>query len=281
MKAIGFVDYYISEWHADNYPHWIKEAGEKMGLEYEVAYAWALKDISEYNGKSTEEWCKEFKVTPCRTAKELCEKSDCIIVLAPSNPEKHLELVKAVFPYAMGKRFYIDKTFAPDVATAKEIYALAKKYNITFFSTSALRYAAEISEDTACDSVITYGGGGNFEEYVIHQAEIIVKTMGTDIARVNTVNTETGHDCLITFKDGRVAELHYASDLGFRVLVENAGKKREKQITSDFFRALIEKILIFFERGETDFDAGQTLAVMALREAAIKSKNNNGAWVEL
>ena len=33
MKHIGFVDYYISEWHANNYPAWFKEAAEKLGLE--------------------------------------------------------------------------------------------------------------------------------------------------------------------------------------------------------------------------------------------------------
>ena len=26
MKKIGFVDYYLSEWHANNYPAWIEEA---------------------------------------------------------------------------------------------------------------------------------------------------------------------------------------------------------------------------------------------------------------
>lgn len=282
MKKIGFVDYYISEWHADNYPGWIKEACQKMGLEYEVSYAWALKDISEYNGKNTAQWCKEFGVEQCATAQELCEKSDYIVILAPSNPEKHLELVQAVFPYAQGKRFYIDKTFAPDLATAQEIYALAEKYGITFFSTSALRYADEIKDCGRCGSAITFGGGGNFEEYVIHQAEMIVKTMGTNIARVNTTITEMGNDCLIAFEDGRVAEMHYAPSFGFRIIIQQGSEKtKEIQIVSDFFKNLMRKILIFFETGETDFDKEQTLAVMALREAVIKSKNENGSWIEL
>ena len=283
MKKIGFVDYYISEWHADNYPGWIKETCKRMGLEYEVAYAWALKDISEYNGKNTAQWCKEFGVEQCASAQELCEKSDYIIILSPSNPEMHLELVKATFPYAQGKRFYIDKTFAPDLATAKEIYALAEQYGITFFSTSALRYADEIKSHKDCASAITFGGGGNFEEYIVHQAEMIVKTMGTNLARANTTNTETGNECLIAFEDGRVAEMHYDPSFGFRVVVQQVGKKQceELQIASDFFNNLMRKIVLFFEGGEVDFGAEQTLAVMALREAVIKSKNNNGAWIEL
>ena len=35
-KTIGFVDYYISEWHANNYPAWIKEICEEKGLSYEL-----------------------------------------------------------------------------------------------------------------------------------------------------------------------------------------------------------------------------------------------------
>ena len=43
MKKIGFADYYISEWHANNYPAWMKEACEKLGAEYTLAYVWAEK----------------------------------------------------------------------------------------------------------------------------------------------------------------------------------------------------------------------------------------------
>ena len=37
-KKIGFVDYYISEWHANHYPEWIAQANEVLGTDYEVAY---------------------------------------------------------------------------------------------------------------------------------------------------------------------------------------------------------------------------------------------------
>ena len=36
MKTIGFVDYYISEWHANEYPAWIKEANEKLGEDFNL-----------------------------------------------------------------------------------------------------------------------------------------------------------------------------------------------------------------------------------------------------
>ena len=36
MKKIGFIDYFLSQWHANNYPAWIKEANEKLGTDFEV-----------------------------------------------------------------------------------------------------------------------------------------------------------------------------------------------------------------------------------------------------
>ena len=120
MKRVGFIDYYIGESHANNYPGWFKEICEKSGLDYGVAYVWAELDVSPVTGETTDEWCAKTGAVRCETMKELCEKSDVIVVLAPSNPEKHLGYAQAVLPY--GKRTYIDKTFAPNLPTAQEIF---------------------------------------------------------------------------------------------------------------------------------------------------------------
>ena len=77
MKSIGFADYYISEWHANHYPEWIRKASEELGYDFEVKYAWAEKDVSDVDGKTTDDWCREYGVEKCATLKEMCEKSDC------------------------------------------------------------------------------------------------------------------------------------------------------------------------------------------------------------
>ena len=177
MKKIGFVDYYISEWHANNYPGWIKTACDKLGLDFVLSYAWAERDISPLDGRSTDEWCNAFGVEKCATVDELCERADFIIVLAPSNPEKHLSYAESVLKY--GKPTYIDKTFAPDHATAKKIFELGEKYSAPFFSSSALRYANEIKDvSSTATSVDVKGGGSSPEEYIIHQIEMLVKCIG-------------------------------------------------------------------------------------------------------
>lgn len=124
MKTIGFVDYYLGEWHADNYPAWIRQANAALGEDFTLAYAWAELDRSPVNGVTTEEWCAQNGVQRCRTLSELCEKAEYILVLAPSDPEKHLGYAREVLRYR--KNTYIDKTFAPDYATAAEIFTIAQ-----------------------------------------------------------------------------------------------------------------------------------------------------------
>ena len=139
MKKIGFVDYYISEWHANNYPKWIKSICEQTGYEYELAYVWAEKDISPVDNRTTDEWCAAYGAEKCETVDELCRKSDVIFILAPSNEEKHLPYAEKVFPF--GKPTYVDKTFAECYESGAAIFEIAKKYNTPFFSSSALRYS--------------------------------------------------------------------------------------------------------------------------------------------
>ena len=134
MKKIGFVDYYISEWHANNYPAWIKEVCQKMGAQYQIAYAWAELDVSPEDNISTAEWCAKYGIERCMTLKELCEKSDCILVLAPSNPEKHLAYAEEVLKY--GKRTYIDKTF--QITVSQNRYLKSARNIIRLFSVHQL-----------------------------------------------------------------------------------------------------------------------------------------------
>ena len=189
-KIIGFVDYYINEWHANNYVGWIKEASERLKGDFVVGYAWAELERDPGEGVTTDEWCEKYGVTKCESIDELCEKSDYVIVLAPSNPETHLRYAEAVLKY--GKNTYIDKTFAPDFATARKIFDIADMHNARFFSSSALRYAPELQNTKGAVSMVTEGGGSNFEEYLIHQVEMTIKTLGTDPKKVRTESLDNG-----------------------------------------------------------------------------------------
>ena len=259
MKKIGFIDYYISEWHANNYPAWIKEAAEKMGEDFAVAYAWAELDVSPEDGVSTDEWCEKYGVEKCGSIAELCEKSDYILILSPSNPEKHLAYAKEAFK--CGKNTYVDKTFAPDYATAKEIFDTAAKYGTRFFSTSALRFADELAKLAPTATLKITGGGRSLEEYVIHQIEMAVRVQG-----VGAKSVSLGKRCgitkmVISYPDERESTLSYKSTNSFSV--------NSKPIKSAFFVNLISDILRFYLTGEVSFDTAQTLEVIKIRDAVI------------
>ena len=269
MKSIGFVDYYLSEWHANNYPAWIEESCQKQGLDYKLVYAWAELDISPVDGVTTEQWCARFDAQKCDTLEELCEKSDVIVILAPSNPETHLRYAQTVLKY--GKRTYIDKTFAPDFATALEIFDIAERYNTPFFSTSALRYADELSAvDTPCSMIVT-GGGSNLPEYAIHLAEMVVKKMGVGIENVTAEKRGDQYFFTVSYADGRIATIIYAPKLPYNIYMSSLDKQEWRAVKSPFFQGLILDMLNFFQTGEASFDAAQTKEVARLREMMLTS----------
>ncbi len=279
MKKIGFVDYYISEWHANNYPDWMA-ACENLGGEYKIAYAWAELDVSPEDGVTTAQWCEKYGAEKCDTLDELCEKSDVIVILAPSNPETHLRYAEKVLTY--GKRTYIDKTFAPDLETAKKIFAIAEKYNTPFFSSSALRYATELDEYPTCKSVMTTGGGDSPEEYIIHQAEMVVKKMGIGASEICATAICGQLSFHIKYNDGREALMIYGAGIPFAAYMTAEDKpSKYKAAKSSYFKILAADILRFFEEGTTSFDGSETLEVMKIRDGVLKSVNALGEWIAL
>jgi hypothetical protein len=278
MKTVGFIDYFLHEWHANEYPAMIRAYNEKNGTDYQVKYAWAEID-SPNGGMTTDEWCAHYGAERCATIEELCAKCDHVFVLAPSNPEKHLQYSKAVF--ACGKSPYIDKTFAPDFATAKEIFDLAKSYGVKFFSSSALRYADELNAYMGTAKAIsTVGGGSNLDEYIIHQIEMAVKCLGVGAEKVRYSKHASQEWVEVAYADGRYATMMFAPCMPFAATVANAdGNSAYLPINSAFFDNLIADIFHFFETGETSFCACETLEVMKIREAVIKAKEFADTWL--
>ena len=270
MKKIGFVDYYISEWHAENYPEWIINASEKMGEDFKVTHAYAERDISPRNGESTAAWCERKEIEMCESIDELCERCDYIVVLAPSDPDTHPRLAEAVLKH--GKPTYIDKTFASNLSDAEFIFSVAEKYGTPFFSTSALRYAEELAGKSGYTRIITTGGGGSAEEYIIHQIEMAVKMLGVGATDLRA--TRKGGEIIfdVTYPDDRCATFIYGSAYSFTAYLSGGEKSSVYlKMESDFFAGLISDMLGFFLTKKPPFDPSETLEAMKLREMAVKA----------
>ena len=280
MKKIGFIDYYLSEWHANHYPAWIKEACSGRGEDFTLSYAWG-EIVSPKDGKTSAEWCAEYGAENCGSIEEVCERSDAIFLLAPSDPEKHLEYAERILKF--GKPVYIDKTFAPDLATARRIFAAGESGGAPFFSTSALRYATEIGDLHGVSSIMTTGGGSSLQEYCIHQIEMIVKVMRASPLRLKVESAgEKQYLAIVDFDCGKRAAMMYSPEMPFSVCANmDDGSSVYREITSDYFKILIGKILDFFSDGILPFDKQQTLDAMNIREKILCGADKNGEWISL
>ena len=58
MMKIGFIDYYLDEWHANNYPQMLREAS---GGEMEVVCAYGMIDHPN-GGRTNEQWCADMGI---------------------------------------------------------------------------------------------------------------------------------------------------------------------------------------------------------------------------
>lgn len=275
MKKIGFVDYYLDEFHANNYVDWIKQ---ESGGELEVTYAWAK--INAPKGMTTDEWCRHYRVQKVDTIEELVNNSDYIIVLSPDNPEMHEELCKV--PLSSGKRVYVDKTFAPDAAAARRIFAVAGQNGTSCFSSSALRFAEEYRNiDRKKIKNIASWGPGSYKVYSIHQIEPIVSLMGSEAQRVMYIGTEEWPALVIEFSGNRRAIMsHHGWECPFAMTVGfDDTTSRTIQVKSDYFKGFIKEMTDFFLHGDVKVKHDETVAVIAIREAGEKASRNPGTWV--
>ncbi|WGU93493.1 hypothetical protein QJQ58_23620 [Paenibacillus dendritiformis] len=277
MKKIGFIDYYLDEWHANKYPDWIRAAS---GGTMEVAYACGMKDAER--GLSNAAWCEKHGVALRHTVEEVVAESDYLIVLSPDNPEHHEAL--AQLPLASGKPTYIDKTFAPDRATALRLFERAARHGTPMYSSSALRCATEYreAERSGIETICSWGPG-TFENYSIHQIEPIVSLMGTEAKRVMFIGTRIAPALLIEFKDGRQATMHHlGGDCPFTTAVAYAsGSCRILKPESDFFQLFIQELVAFFETGLAPVPSDQTVAIITIIEYGMLAAQRPNVWVEL
>ncbi len=272
---IGFIDYYLDEWHANNYPAWIREAS---GGQMEVALAYGMID-SPIGGRTNEQWCREMNIPRALTIEEVVEQCDGVIVLSPDNCEMHEQLCQ--IPLRSGKPVYIDKTFAPDYETARRIFDLAEAHSTPCYSTSALRFADEYENPGPVDAIASWGPNG-FETYAIHQLEPIMMLIQAQPSRVLYVPGRDSYTMTIAFDDGRVATLTgFDAGSPFMMNVSSSGGSRIITVESDFFHHFIEHLVAFFRDPTRIVPHGDTLRIMAVRGAGLKAMQTPGSWVEI
>jgi predicted dehydrogenase len=279
-KKIGFIDYFIDEWHANNYPAMI--AKSSLADKFEVALAWDM--VQKEGRRSMDEWSKEMKIPKAKSIAEVVEKCDVLIVLSPDNAEMHEEL--ADLPLKSGKRVYIDKPFAPSLAAAKRLFEKAEKYGTPLMSSSALRFGSALEtalKDTIADAPVHFvatRGGGDFTIYLIHQLEMLVMALGTGAKRVMQCGNAVEQLLVIDYGDGRRGSVNLAWGMQFGMTIAYGDKKlTEINTMNDFFPRFIEAMLRYFDTGENVVPKAETLEIVALIEAGTASLAKPDTWI--
>lgn len=270
-RKIGFIDLFIDEWHSNHYPAWFK-AAPRSG-EFELGYAWEEKPFPGRRG--LKQWCAENQMIPATTIEEVVEKSDAVCVLAPANPEAHERLAEIALQ--SGKPLYIDKPFADGLSTAERIFATAEKCGTPLMSSSALRFGNELLSDKLQEMkpVIfnTTGGGRSYAEYAIHQLEMIVSVMGTEVEEMRLNGDEKKVSVVLSYSGDRVATLAYAPSFPFTLSAANATESQVCPALNNTFQNLTAAILDFFATGKSPIRKEETLCIVSLLERSVALLN--------
>ncbi|MPM83517.1 hypothetical protein SDC9_130581 [bioreactor metagenome] len=195
----------------------------------------------------------------------------------------------AELPLQSGKPTYIDKPFAPDLATARRMFALADRHHTPLFSSSALRFSEELQAAlkgifaaSRPGLAVAAGGGRSFEEYGIHQLEMIVAALGVGAHRAMQLGGgDNQYHLAIDYPDGRTAAASFDVEFPFSIRLSDGKHALLVPEMHHYFENFTDAVLEFFATGVPPVSRAETLEIAALLEAGIRGKTRPGEWIEL
>lgn len=285
MLRIGFVDYYLDNWHANNYPTFLRQAISKYGFDAQVTAAFGMMDAPD--GMTSAAWCKDQNVAMANSMQELLDSVDAVMVIAADDSRFH-EIV-CPEPLKSGKPVYVDKTFAHNLDTAKKLFAIAKEHNTPVFSASAQRYCQHVidylAEKKGAARFMSTVGPHSLDNYAVHQLEPIVAVMGTGVKRMKVFSVGSAVTQLILdYGDGRLASFTQTpqpfAEFNFMVSDGETGRRLNSD-DSNFYDNLMKVILDFFVSGIPPVQKEETLEIISLIETARSARNHQDEWIPI
>lgn len=265
MKIVLF-DYYLDEWHANNYQRFF----DLLDRDIRITGAYALADAPD--GLSNRAWAERHGVKLFSDSAEAGKDCDGIMVLSPDNPEQHMRLCAEAF--ACGRPVYIDKPFSLSRAEAEEIFRMADKAGIVCFSTSALRFAREMQGYAPAGRVkrIVSHGMGKIDLYSVHQLENIVRLFDCRALRVRMTGSGRYE---VEFETGTASLDFNAED--FSLSVETEKERKDFPVLSGYFEVLSGAVAEFFRTQKPPVDRVQTIRIAAVTEAILRCRKEGDA----
>jgi hypothetical protein len=216
------------------------------------------------------------------------------VLLESVDGRRHLaelkQVVKAKCPV------YIDKPFAASLKDAKAMVKLLQKKGIPAWSSSGLRFEANLEKwlgepHGRITGATTWGPAAieaqqpGWYWYGIHAVEELYRIMGPGCKRVRCAGSAQGDVATGEWADGRIGVVrgNRAGQSEFGAVIhcddQIACIPRNKDVP--LYAALVRNIMKFFQTRQAPVPLEETLEIMAFIEAANKSAATNGRPVEL
>ena len=222
----------------------------------------------------------------------LLDKVD-VVMIETVDGRNHLEIARQVFP--SGKLVFIDKPLTTTVADALAIEELGKKHNVTWFSSSALRFSPSIAgmaknpklgEITGCEAWSPCHLDPTHPDlfwYGIHGVETLFTVMGPGCVSVSRTMTEGTDHAVGVWADGRIGTFYGIRKGRLDFGATAFGTKGVVPAPDAFkgYEPLMAEVGKFFRTGKPPVTPEQTIEIIAFMEAAEVSKNEGGKRVTI
>jgi predicted dehydrogenase len=267
--------------------------GDLAGFRVVAAFPSGSPDI-ESSRTRVEQYTRQLRdmgIEIVDSIPSLLSKVD-VVLIESVDGRPHLDQVRPVF--AAGKPVFIDKPLAGTLVDAIVIAQLGDKYNVPWFSASALRFGPaivklksdpNIGAILGCDAWSPCSLEKSHPDlfwYGIHGCEILYTLMGTGCQTVTRAHTE-GTD-LVTgvWKDGRIGTFRGTrlGTHGYGAVVFGA-KGNGDALKFEGYEPLLQQIAVFFKTKKAPVAVEEMLEVMTFMEAADESKRQGGIAVKL
>lgn len=187
---------------------------------------------------------------------------------------------------------FIDKPFACSVKDAREMVALAEGHKAALFSSSSLRYAAEVTDVAARRGDVGAVNGAvawspatlhpknpGLFHYGIHGVETLYALMGAGCRELWCVPTEGADMVVGRWADGRTGAVRGtrkgSHSYGFTTFCEK--RTISASIDATFiYRELLKRVVDMFTSGRPPIEPSVTVEIVAFIEAAMRSAENHG-----
>jgi hypothetical protein len=265
------------------------------GLRVTVAFPVGSPDMKKESMDRVPAYVKQMSamgVEMVDSVEALLPKCD-VVMIESVDGRAHLKQAKAAF--ASGKLIFIDKPLAASLADGIAIAEMAKAHNVTWFSSSALRFSAAIANmahDPKLGEIVGCQAWSpchldpthpDFFWYGIHGVETLYTIMGTGCTTVTRATTEGSDQATGVWADGRIGTFYGLRKAQLDFGATTFGTKGVACAPQAFkgYEPLMVEIAKFFKTGKAPIAPEQTIEILAFMEAADVSKKEGGKPVTI